>query len=57
LSGTPIYATETPKVDLKVWCFVNSISKFVSNFKVYCGKNPIVEEDGQAPRGLGERQD
>jgi len=31
-------------MDLKVLCFVGLLSKFVSNFEVYCGKNSVVEE-------------
>jgi len=40
----------------KVRCFVDSKSKYVSNFKVFCGKNPNMSNgtiDVQG-RGIGE---
>jgi len=49
------YMPQKPqKWGLKVWCLADAQSKFVSNFEIYCGKNPIVEEEMQRPRGQGE---
>ena len=39
------------KWELKVWCLADAKSKYVANFEVYCGKDPIVEEEIRRPRG------
>jgi hypothetical protein len=41
------------KWDMKVWCLVDSKSKFVYNFEIYCGKNADGPEK-QAPTHVGE---
>jgi hypothetical protein len=41
------------KCGVKVWCLVESKSKFVYNFEIYCGKNANGPE-GQALARVGE---
>lgn len=39
------------KWGIKVWCLADAISKFVSNFEVYCGKDPTIANEASIPRG------
>ena len=46
------YMPQKPqKWKLKVWCLVDAKSKYVANFEVYCGKDPIVKEEIRRPWG------
>ena len=46
------YMPQKPqKWGLKVWCLADAKSKYVANFEVYCGKDPIVEEEIRRPQG------
>ena len=46
------YMPQKPqKWGLKVWCLADAKSKYVANFEVYCGKDPIVKEEIRRPRG------
>jgi hypothetical protein len=48
------YMSNKPeKWRVKVWCLADSKSKFVYNFKIYCGKN-VNGPKGQAPARVGE---
>jgi len=45
------YMPQKPqKWGLKVWCLADASSKFVYNFEVYCGKDPILHEGAEVPR-------
>ena len=37
------------KWGLKVWCLADAKSKYVASFEVYCGKDPIAEEEIRRP--------
>jgi hypothetical protein len=47
----PIYAQKPQKWGIKIWCMACSLTKYVWNFAVYCGKNEETEEVACARRG------
>ena len=51
LLGSPIHATKTTKMEIEGMILANAKSKYVANFEVYCGKDPIIEEEIHRPRG------
>jgi len=46
------YMPQKPqKWGIKVWCLADFVSKFVSNFEIYCGKDPTIVNEASMPRG------
>jgi len=44
------YMPQNPqKWGIKVWCLADSISKFVSDFEVYCGKDLVIQNEALVP--------
>ena len=39
LSHNTIYAKKNAEMGIKVWCLLDSKSKYVYDFEIYCGRN------------------
>jgi hypothetical protein len=54
LSHNAIYAKKTVEMEDKVWCLLDSKSKYVYDFEIYCGRNDNgVEESKNVVRAEG----